>query len=948
MKNYKRIIALILVLVSITSLFASCGNKEQVINAPTLIPEEQIMADKYALNDDITNMVKFTMDYTKTRREDGKTSINEKITTYALSEHFGIQVDNWKSIVIGIDTMGDILAEIDARNAQYVEEQTAALIAARQKAIDEEYEKAKAEAEANGKTYTKEKKSVRTDDIHFDNPYTYTLAIGTDKKKAAEPYQETLLIDPAKNSKIVVKVCKYGLPYVTLTFAKVNKLYNFRITQESDWIVTAIQAADVSEYMYETVEGSKKKQLKEKMPEFVDVDGLNKAAKQNMFMNGNISFGGGNFNWESLMKFCKALGLVEGSKKHGFTQSSDKQFTYYTIYFAANPFEKEHVNVYDDEVQVPWIKLVATFDPLSQVCVNWTLDMSTAPTSLKNKVHTLSSTFKVNVKDYQVDTNDYEGMRQDISKWVDSHKSTYKVAYCAQENNAENNVIFGIVETGTKNTAVEIVIDGKTYIAQSGGEWKNGGCFGYYLDAEKLNEANAAATQEEAQKIIDKNKKALTIGCYVLDASNNIVCAFDPTSIMFTTASGAPVYLVSYEETDSGYRNARLLDSDTTDELITLYAKTYRLSEQQVETMHEKFAVGGVPGVKKYVDDLFAEAEAAQKEQQDNMSGSNKNTSASKLEPNTTEDLSEFTYNGKTYTLDSISYDVFASAFTTDKVYSLVSSLINVNGVAHMRGEDDNVIFVTDESNGRQYVFGTRASDIEFFDGIHAGMSVSDLKKKMGAAYDSELTAGIFKSKTHTLIALVVDEVVETVFVIDNDYYNTKVEMEISPIIMEELQKHQPLVTTVNKNTTEDISKIKINMAEHNFLTMSKKYLSDIGYQSQIANQFALVDNYVHLFGYSFVNSAKSTIRALPHGDGLQFIYVTNDNDINQPEMEFYNGIRVGISKKELISLLPEGYFVDETAGRYVVNNGEVTMVVSCESVVSYIVLMKNDTYKAS
>ena len=125
----------------------------------------------------------------------------------------------------------------------------------------------------------------------------------------------------------------------------------------SDWVITAIQAADVSEYMYEKVEGSKKKQLKEKIPEFIDVDGLNKAAKQNMFMNGNISFGGGNFNWESLMKFCKALGLVEGSKKHGFTQSSDKQFTYYTIYFAANPFEKEDVNVYDDTVQIPWIKM---------------------------------------------------------------------------------------------------------------------------------------------------------------------------------------------------------------------------------------------------------------------------------------------------------------------------------------------------------------------------------------------------------------------------------------------------------------------------------------------------------------------------------------------------------------------------------------------------------------
>jgi hypothetical protein len=646
------------------------------------------------------------------------------------------------------------------------------------------------------------------------------------------------------------------------------------------------------------------------------------------------------------MKFCKARGLVEGSKKHGFTQSSDKQFTYYTIYFAANPFEKEDVNVYDDEVQIPWIKLLATFDPLSQVCVNWTIDMTTSPTSLKNKVHTLSSAFKVNVKDYQVDTNDYEGMRQDIAKWVDSHKSTYKVAYCAQENNAENNTIFGIVDTGNKNTSVEIVIDGKTYITYSGGEWVNGGCFGYYIEAEKIMEAEAQTSQAESEKIIDKNKKALTIGCYIIDASNNIVCKFDPSMHIFTTANGTPIYIVSYEETDSGYRNAKLLDADTADQLITLYAKTYRLDETQVETMYTKFNAGGLPGVKQYVDDLFAEAEAAQKEQQENMSGNNKNTSAAKLESNTTEDLSEFTYNGKTYTLDSVSYDIFASAFTTDKVYSLISSLVNINGVAHMRGDNDNVIFVTDESNGRQYVFGTRAPDIEFFDGIHAGMSVSELKKKMGAAYDSELSAGIFKSKTHTLLALVVDETVETVFIIDNDYYNTKIEMDISPIIMEELQKHEPLVTTVTKNTTEDLSKIKINMAEHNFLTMNKKYLTDLGYQSQIANQFALVDDYVYLFGYSFVNSAKSTIRTLPYGDTLQFVYVTNENDINQPEMEFYNGIRVGISKKELTSLLPEGYFVDETAGKYVVNNGEVTMLISCESVVSYIVLMKNDTYK--
>lgn len=599
-QNLKKIICILLVAVSLTTLFAGCGQTEQVIQATPIVPEEQLMKDVYERNEEINEIMTLTYDYA--------VSGNKTPTVVPMSNHLNIQVDGWECFVVGQSTLDEIVKIIDEANEKYVTEKTDSLIAERQAAIDKEYEAAKKEAESKGKTYDKEKKTVRTDDIHFDNPYTYKVQRGG-YQAAYEDYQPTLLVDPANNGIIYLNVYKYGIPYVRLLFSSVNGLYNLKITQEADWIVTGVGASDVSSYKY----ASDGETLLENVPEFVDKDGRNKAAKKNIYMSGDISFGGGNFNWESLMTFCNALQLTENYNRHGFVQSSDNTFTYYTIYLIANPFEYNENAADANTVLFPYIKLVATFDPLSQVCINWTVDMALSPLSYQNMSHELTEGTPINVHDYQVDTNDYEGMRNTIKTWIMNNSLDYKIAYCAEE--AGTNKMFGIVETGNQNTAHEIIIDGVTYVAVSGGIWNNG-AYGQYIAEEKMKEADQVNTEEERQKIIKEHAKTLSIGCYVLDSQNNIVCSFNPDNV-FSDAAGNAIYLAYYEETESGYKNAKFLNGDAAHQLLLLYVKTYKLNELTTNETYNQFDVGGLAAVQDYINDLFAEAEKKQQEQKE-------------------------------------------------------------------------------------------------------------------------------------------------------------------------------------------------------------------------------------------------------------------------------------------------------------------------------------------
>ena len=264
----KRLIALLLVVASLATMLTGCMEAE--ITAPLIVPEQQIFDDKYERNEDITEFLTFRYDYLR----DVEEYAGQEREVIALYDHMHVQVDNWESVIVGKTTMGEIVKIIDGVNENYVTGKTNALIAERQAAIDAAYEEAKAAAEAKGKEYTKEKKEPRTDDIHFDNPYTYSLVKGdvyNQDNNIVEEYQSTLLLDPLTYGTLYLDVVKYGIPYVRFEFRQAKPIYNYKITQEADWVLNGVQAADVSAYA--TVTETEEGEVYE-APDFVDVDGF--------------------------------------------------------------------------------------------------------------------------------------------------------------------------------------------------------------------------------------------------------------------------------------------------------------------------------------------------------------------------------------------------------------------------------------------------------------------------------------------------------------------------------------------------------------------------------------------------------------------------------------------------------------------------------------------------
>ena len=609
-KKLIRVTSLVLVVVTVLSLFAGCSKGETVTVKP-LVPEKQIFEDSYTKNADITEFVTYATDYI--------TNDNSKVGTmhiYNLFDLMSVQVDDWDSIVIGKSTLGEIVKIIDASNKNYVDSRTQAIIDERQAIIDKEYEEAKAAAEKKGKTYNKEKKKVRTDDIKFDNPYSYQITIGKGSKVAPENYQETYLVDPARSKMIILHIKKYGIPYVTINFNVLNGWYNTRITQESDWVCNGIQAADVTQYI-EALNAARKKENKNAeliIPEYYDVDGLNKAAKKNMVMSGDIRFSGEGFSWESLMILCNALNLGEKDRKQGFKQSSDDKFAYYTITLCTNP-ENTNAHAFSEEdVAFPMITMVATFDKLTQECLNWTLSTSKqAVTRVNGKNHDVTRDRKVNVKDFQVDTNNYAGMRQSINTWIDEH-AIGKMYYCAfdttKSDNKKNGFV-GIVDTGLTNVEIEPVINGVQYICIEA-KREGDAIVGKYITKEDNDKAATLGDKQAAY--IESHTMSLKISPAIVDSKNELIAHVVNDQLTMTSINGVVYQVAQFEKDGSEYKDVALLDSDNTYKLMMLYIATYELTSEQTTSMKEAFDAKGLIGVRKYVDDLFADAEREQNE----------------------------------------------------------------------------------------------------------------------------------------------------------------------------------------------------------------------------------------------------------------------------------------------------------------------------------------------
>ena len=543
-------------------------------------------------------------------------------------------------------------------------------------------------------------------------------------------------------------------------FYSKSHLYNTRITQEADWVVNGVRAADVSAYATNSngVENFK-------IPDFVDVDGLNKAAKQNIVMNGNIAFGGDGFTWESLMLLCNALQLNEGKSVNGFKQSSDKKFTYYTITLCTNPFEYNPEAITNNTVYAPTTRLIATFDPLTQVCVNWTIDTYTSYTSFSNKTHDISEPINVNVHEYQVDTNNYAAMRETIKTWITNNSLKTTTEYCVIDmNDTKNkNKIVGTVDTGWSNILIEPIVDGVTYYSIDAQENNDGTVTGLYVSAEDYAYAETLETQGEIDAYLYEHAHNWKIMCCVLDENGEIVAQMKEGTTKLIADSGEPYYIADYELTESGYKDVRLLTESMVSQLLMLYTKTYKLSEEQNTEIQNVFRSSGVVAVKDYVDELFADAEEAQKQQQENQgnaTGLVKDGLAKNQTLNTEVDLSTFVIAENSMGMNDLtSEQLEAIGFTSNKEspksFVIDSDVIAIGGTT-LQNEGGNELGVLKTDGGIAALF-VNSNHYSFYNGLKVGMTKEEATTTIGNEQIQWIQAAvsevlIFKNANNTLV----------------------------------------------------------------------------------------------------------------------------------------------------------------------------------------------------
>ena len=562
-------------------------------------PVDQMVDDFYGRNKEISNDVTYQLD-SMTSTKPNSTAVN----TVQLFDHIKIQVDGWQCVTLGVTTIAEVVAVIDKANEDYVTKKTNAVIAERQAAIDAEYEAAVKNAEEKGKKYDKSKKEVRTDDIHFDNPYSYVVRFGGHTKEGKE-YQPTLLVNPSSTKMLCLSVYKYGIPYVVFDFHTGGGQYVSGITQASEWVMNGVEAESLKKYA-----SSKKGAEAAKIATIMDVDGRNKIAKKNIYMSGNITFGGDGFTWDSLITLCNALNLEEGGSYNSFKRSSDSNFTYYTIILTTNAFNANPELLNEAKVTFPCVKLVATFDPLTQVCINWTMEAYSKKQTFSNKNHALDDATNINVHEYIVDTNDYEGMRQTIQDWIDKNALKTSTAYVAIDE--KNGKMFGKVDTGAHNATIEMTVDGVVYKCLEYSIKYGDVIVGLYISEEDFAEVEKLGDTSEAAAYVAKHAKNLRIACCVLDKSDNIVGSVAENYAVLLNSNGK-YHIVDFEHSDLGFNHVKILTTDLAEQLLLTYAKTYRLTAEQNEVMHSVFETQGLMGVRDYINDLFAETEANQK-----------------------------------------------------------------------------------------------------------------------------------------------------------------------------------------------------------------------------------------------------------------------------------------------------------------------------------------------
>ena len=424
------------------------------------------------------------------------------------------------------------------------------------------------------------------------------------------------MIDPLKDPVLYLFIYKYDVPYVQCTFESVKgdytytdewlksfakedrvvKLYNNLIDQEQDWVLTAIQPADCTFLVDQELVYQEGYQL----PSYVDEDWKSKGAKNNMVTNGNIKFGGEGFTWDSLMTLCDALELkmkdkggkswraktsfVSNERACVYEQTSDAEFTYYTIYLPINQMFKQTTG----SLVCPLAQVTVTFNKLTNDCVNWNIDYGRfyhcfPPQTTHQQTAT---TIPVNIRQHQIDTTDYQGMLTTVNDWVVANKTDADFGYYFVDSTG---VVIGKIEDGLKDYQVSVNVQGETYHCVKPPVALND-MRAYYIsesERQKLETSGALGNQEE----VDKIAKLYYIMCmavvkdekgreYPLGYFNNTGMLVDAQQ----QPSGYYIHSIEYDA-QKGYQNAVIIDQEVFQNLLTMYVRTFRLSVEMQDNL---------------------------------------------------------------------------------------------------------------------------------------------------------------------------------------------------------------------------------------------------------------------------------------------------------------------------------------------------------------------------
>lgn len=902
-------IALILSTVMLASSLVGCGSGDE---STIQVPKNTLMKDEYEPGIELTDDLSYQMDYVTNPNNP------DSLEVVRLFDHMKVQIDDWPCLTVGVSTLGDVVTTIEQMNTTYVETKTQAVIDERQAEIDKEYEKAKKKAEAKGKEYTKKKKEVRTDDIHFDEPYSYSVLLGKEGNKSIwDEYKATLLVDPSKYPVVQLEIYKYGIPYVLVLAEKNNNFYNYEICQESDWVVTKIEAANVVEYTKTNDQGAIVD-----LADFVDVDSRNKAAKKNMKMSGNIRFDGEGFNWESLLKLCEALNLEKRGRNYAFVQSSDEQFTYYTIDFILNPYEGNKSSPDDLDVRYPAVRLIATFDPLTQVCLNWSMQSYASGLSYKGKTHELSEMFNVNVQNFQVDTNDYEGMRETIKEWINKNALNLTSAYCAIDETNNKEPLSGIVDTGLTNITIEPVIDGEPYSCLDYNIRENGDVVGSFISH---NEMAIAETMEEGDQIkhMEKNTHQWVIKCCMLDAEKNIVGYVEDKSEELINADAA-YFIVDYEKTDAGYKNVKVIEEENVQQLLNLYTKTYQLNNEEAAELQDIYRERGMRKVKEHIDEMFREAEEKKKEY-DKQNGLVDDT------------VNEITLPDKQYYKTEQNVDILSTMFkygdvqidinelTNEKIESLGfragsdfaaydSELITLSFGSHKHTVGDK--FYT--SNNRDNEIDAILFDEEMFtyEGVTVGATREDVANALSFAQDIPETGDILLKSDKNAVLFVFedgDAVRKVILFTSNEIgFNVKNQnddslvqedqslssnmTEVETELTNNLKTEAPIFFAMDANTELDLSLFKVDDKEFDVNSLKQEDVSSMGYVHKPMDYCLISDNNIFFAGMQYAKDDKC-IALEKTEDNIRSVLLKSDN------MSASNVV-IGMTKADVLSAL--------------------------------------------